>query len=469
MTQAGAALVALVVSTVTSGVGGSFASGLGFAQGSIASAAMEAGFTSLATQTSISLINNQGDIGATLKELGSEDSIRTLVGAMLTAGLTQGVLNRANIPATSIELGASQNFANAAQRNLLRAAIKIGVQSAVEGRTLDDSLVSALRLAAADTLGASLATEIGRSYHTGQIDKATQLIAHAALGCATGTISSGACASGAGGAVAGELTAELFEMRLHAALAKGDLTRTAAIEMVKEWRADGVEVARVAGGLAAALAGGDVDTGAAAGGTAAENNAFWIPAVIIIAAILETADKVLVAKDAVDISVAVYACNGGDMAACGQAEDMAKQAALDAGLEFTIGGIIPGSKAAADLLRWTRKNADADTVRRIDRIADKEPTGFSGSRGNPLEQPTYQPVRNSPTSIGNRTYSGHALDQMQNRGIPPSVVEDTVSPGNLLGAGNRPNTSVYYSSKNGVRVVTNSNGDIVTVITAPRQ
>ncbi len=112
-------------------------------------------------------------------------------------------------------------------------------------------------------------------------------------------------------------------------------------------------------------------TGAAAGGTAAENNAFWIPAVIIIAAILETADKVLVAKDAVDISVAVYACNSGDMAACGQAEDMAKQAALDAGIEFTIGGIIPGSKAAADLLRWTRKNADADTVRRIDRVVSK--------------------------------------------------------------------------------------------------
>ncbi len=148
----------------------------------------------------------------------------------------------------------------------------------------------------------------------------------------------------------------------------GERTREQLALEIAALDSNAIDVATLTGGLAAALVG---DTGAAAGGTAAENNAFWIPAVIIIAAILETADKVLVAKDAVDISVAVYACNGGDMAACGQAEDMAKQAALDAGIEFTIGGIIPGSKAAADLLRWTRKNADADTVRRIDRVANR--------------------------------------------------------------------------------------------------
>ncbi|MDD7973649.1 RHS repeat-associated core domain-containing protein, partial [Roseinatronobacter alkalisoli] len=96
-------------------------------------------------------------------------------------------------------------------------------------------------------------------------------------------------------------------------------------------------------------------------------------------------------------------------------------------------------------------------------------TGFSGSRGNPLEQPNYQPGRNTPTTIGDRTFSGHALDQMQNRGIPPSVVEDAISPSNYVGPGNRPNTSVYYSSTNGVRVITNDGGDVVTVITAPRQ
>ncbi|OXT00496.1 hypothetical protein B7H23_10270 [Notoacmeibacter marinus] len=276
LTQAGAALVALVVSTVTSGVGGSIASGLGFAQGTIVSAAMEAGFTSLATQTSISLINNQGDIGATLKELGSEESIRTLVGSMLTAGLTQGVLNKVNIPATSIELGASQNFANAAQRNLLRAAIKVGVQSTVEGRALDDSLVSALRLAAADTLGATLATEIGRSYHTGQINKATQLIAHAALGCATGAVSSGACASGASGAVVGEVAAELHVRNWTKSVLRrarnGELTREQLALEIAALDSNAIDVATLTGGLAAAVLGGDVNAGASAGGNAAQNN-----------------------------------------------------------------------------------------------------------------------------------------------------------------------------------------------------
>ncbi len=98
-----------------------------------------------------------------------------------------------------------------------------------------------------------------------------------------------------------------------------------------------------------------------------------------------------------------------------------------------------------------------------------EATDFSGSRGKPLVQPKYQPGRNSPTKIGGRTYTGHALDQMQNRGIPPSVVEDAVSPGNFVAPGNRANTNIYYNPTNGVRVITYDSGDVVTVITAPRQ
>jgi hypothetical protein len=99
----------------------------------------------------------------------------------------------------------------------------------------------------------------------------------------------------------------------------------------------------------------------------------------------------------------------------------------------------------------------------------REPTGFLGSRGYPLENPVFQPARNVPEVIGDRTFTGHALDQMQNRGITPSVVEDAISPSNLVGAENRPGTNIYYSGTNGVRVITNSNGDVVTVITAARQ
>ncbi|MGZ7144891.1 VENN motif pre-toxin domain-containing protein, partial [Streptococcus pyogenes] len=73
----------------------------------------------------------------------------------------------------------------------------------------------------------------------------------------------------------------MIEDDLREAFARGTLSEAEAEHMVLEWRANGVNVARLAGGLAAALAGGDVDTGADAGGNAAENNAFWIPVIAV--------------------------------------------------------------------------------------------------------------------------------------------------------------------------------------------
>jgi hypothetical protein len=78
-----------------------------------------------------------------------------------------------------------------------------------------------------------------------------------------------------------------------------------------------------------------------------------------------------------------------------------------------------------------------------------------------------KPGTNSPTKIGGRDYSGHAQDQMQGRGVPPSAVESTIGSG-LKSPGNTPGTTVHTSVENGLRVVTNSNGKVVTVITAPR-
>jgi hypothetical protein len=52
-----------------------------------AGAVINAGFTTLATQASISLINNQGDIGKTLNDLGGSDSLKGVLASMLTAGV----------------------------------------------------------------------------------------------------------------------------------------------------------------------------------------------------------------------------------------------------------------------------------------------------------------------------------------------------------------------------------------------
>lgn len=94
----------------------------------------------------------------------------------------------------------------------------------------------------------------------------------------------------------------------------------------------------------------------------------------------------------------------------------------------------------------------------------REATGVLGSRHNQMNQPknpSYQPVRNNPTNIDGRNYSGHALDRMQDRGIMPSVVKDTIKHGSQTVG--KKSTTNHYSPTNNVTVVTNKRGDVVTV------
>jgi filamentous hemagglutinin len=56
-----------------------------------AGAALKAGFSALAAQASVSLANNGGDIGKTLKELGSSNTVKNTLVAMSTAGAGTGI------------------------------------------------------------------------------------------------------------------------------------------------------------------------------------------------------------------------------------------------------------------------------------------------------------------------------------------------------------------------------------------
>ena len=82
-----------------------------------------------------------------------------------------------------------------------------------------------------------------------------------------------------------------------------------------------------------------------------------------------------------------------------------------------------------------------------------------GRRGAPMN---VLPGTNAATTIGDRKFTGHALDQMQGRGVTPTVVENAIQNG-ARSPGNRPGT--YQHSSDGVRVITNSSGDVVTVVT----
>lgn len=69
-------------------------------------------------------------------------------------------------------------------------------------------------------------------------------------------------------------------------------------------------------------------------------------------------------------------------------------------------------------------------------------------------------MRNAPSEINGRQYSGHALDRMQARGLVPSVVEDTIRHGRARIQ--EDGTIKYKSATNGVTVVVNAQGRVIT-------
>ncbi|VHO01010.1 DUF4258 domain-containing protein [Candidatus Rhabdochlamydia sp. T3358] len=93
---------------------------------------------------------------------------------------------------------------------------------------------------------------------------------------------------------------------------------------------------------------------------------------------------------------------------------------------------------------------------------ERKGTFPAGSRRAPLEYAPFQTVRNEATVINKRTYSGHALDKMQNRGFMPSVIEETIKNGSPS-VGKNPGTVAYYSNTNNVTVILNTKGRVITI------
>ncbi len=90
-------------------------------------------------------------------------------------------------------------------------------------------------------------------------------------------------------------------------------------------------------------------------------------------------------------------------------------------------------------------------------VSPKTPVGHSAK---PLVIP---PGTNKPGVVGGRSYSGHSFDRMQERGITPRVVENTIQNGSRV-PGTQPGTFQHYDPVNNVTVITNKQtGNVITV------
>jgi hypothetical protein len=91
----------------------------------------------------------------------------------------------------------------------------------------------------------------------------------------------------------------------------------------------------------------------------------------------------------------------------------------------------------------------------------KDPSTFVGRRGR------FEPQflnKSQRTIIYGREYSAHAIERIQQRGLTPMAIENTIKEG-VVGPGRTPNEVVYFDSTNNIKVVTEStSGRVITVM-----
>lgn len=288
LTGAGAAIIVIIVTIVTMGsgtaaaagaAGGAAASGttvglgasmLGAAgvtttaAGAIVPSALgamaNAAITSLAAQASIGLINNGGDIGKTLKDLGSKDSIKNLAASVVTAGLMSQVGTTLNIKLNDMPRleRLTNNFIQGVGSNI--------ISSSIQGNNLSDNLNAIILSGLTNALHAEVAQGIGENFspllkdNPDLFDKVLHKIIHIAAGCAIGSVQK-QCEAGAIGAGVGEILAE--------AMVNDNLNNQTPINELEI-----KNYGKLLSGIISAYAGYDVNTAANAAETVIENNAF---------------------------------------------------------------------------------------------------------------------------------------------------------------------------------------------------
>ena len=254
LTGAGAAIIALAVTIVTSGAGTGAALGLNGA----AAAATDAAFASLASQASVSLINNKGDVGKTLKELGRSSTVKNLVVAAATAGVAD------KIGASALNNVSDKQWINNLTVNLANAGSAALINTAVNGGSLKDNLEANILAALVNTAHGEAASKIKKLDHHYIAHK----IAHAVAGCAAAAANKGKCQDGAIGAAVGEILGE-------ALLSDTDLGRLNPTERAKI-EAKIIAKAKLAAGTVAALSKGDVNTAANAAEIVVKHNTLLV-------------------------------------------------------------------------------------------------------------------------------------------------------------------------------------------------
>ncbi len=326
LSPAAMVLITIVVAVATQGAGSGFAEailGAGNAAGPLGTA-IAAGTSSLISQVSLAVANGavNGDIAGALQDFASVDTLKSLAIAMVTAAAISYVDTEFFTPSEEALDIAETTAKNAAQalegatldsvqaageaarevvangslgqqaiQAVTHSAVNAGVTTIVAGGGLSDFsdiFINTLASNALSRVAKQFSEKIGEAYDGGggDIGLASRYIAHAALGCAFGAAqtaidngdSSGSCASGVGGAIAGELTADLYVeiTTTSEGLIRGHLnvTEDEIGALIYEWKRKGVNISRLVAAITVAMVGGDANIATMVGANAAAHNGF---------------------------------------------------------------------------------------------------------------------------------------------------------------------------------------------------
>jgi hypothetical protein len=200
---------------------------------------------------SAALINNGGDLGKTLDDMGKSENVHALLTAMVTAGVLQGLNTSLDMQKVNAN---KSGFGGQLQKNLIDNTASTVVNHALNGGDFQQQLEQSLKSAFIDTGAAQSANKIGDLNTHGDLNAFTHQLAHAIAGCAAGAAKSNDCGSGALGAAVGEMAAEWYG---------GNRSNANNLD-IPALQTDTVNFARMIAGIAAAVTGNDVN--------AAQNN-----------------------------------------------------------------------------------------------------------------------------------------------------------------------------------------------------
>lgn len=253
-----AALIAIGVAVATSG--SSLVAHANIAVGSgAAGGAVTAGMSSLAAQAAVALVEHKGDLSKTFKDLGSKESVRSLVTSMAVGGALSGFDSLMGFDTAADSVSAAKlprlsqgDWSKVAQRVAGQSLINSSLNTGINGGSFKDNFTAALLANLGSQIHAEGANLIGDNGRV--LGGAGKALSHAVVAGVAAEIGGGNVKGAAAGALAAELAGVMMGENFIGP---------------QNWQEKQAQLSRVAGAIAGSLVTGKAE-GAYSGANAAE-------------------------------------------------------------------------------------------------------------------------------------------------------------------------------------------------------